>query len=385
MRGWFWWWGLWRKRQQERAETPTRPPATHNDIGGGNFNGPVIQVGTAHGLNFPPPAAAPPPHRTWTVSFTVIVVTSLTGMALVAALAVTSGGTSHTPPAATPSITRKAQSPRPVGERGHLYSISLKDSSVLSWIGGTSWSTVGPTAAGKIAAGPAGLFATGPEGKEIFRYRGAGGSTYDWERLGEESGDLRLAVGDHLWVRTDRNVRQWNPSTGEWTTVGITQAAEIYAGPLGLFATDPDGEHKLRHRVPDTVDWLFTGDGARGFAMDAQSLYRLDKAGSQVYRWNGRDDLPDWTLLGPDTFDTIHAGPAGLFAARGGKLFAYDEPARHWRDTGGTAPPGASYAVAADHVYRQDSGGVWQWTGTPGQDGVWLRIGDPVKALAASA
>jgi len=268
----------------------------------------------------------------------------------------------------------------PAAENGHLYAISHENASVWSWDADTGWAKIGPTPAGQIAAGPAGLFATNPEDERIFRYDGAGDSASDWEFIGSGQTGQRLAVGDRLWVRDAKAVRQWDPSTRAWTTLRDGPVAEIHGGPSGLFATEPDGDHALTRWVPETGQWLPTGRGALGFAVGS-ALYGLSRTDSRVYRWSGHGGENDWVQLGTDVFDSVHAGPAGLFAARDGELFAYDETAGRWRSTGGG---GGTYAVAADHVYRRDAGGVWQWTGTGGRDGKWVRIGTPAAALAAS-
>ncbi|QNP71261.1 hypothetical protein IAG44_18650 [Streptomyces roseirectus] len=103
----------------------------------------------------------------------------------------------------------RATSEPPAAESGHLYAISPEDVTVWSWSSRTGWKRVGHTPAGVIAAGPAGLFATDPVDDRIFRYDGVS----RWDFVGTGADGQTLAVGDRLWVRDSRAVRQWDPST----------------------------------------------------------------------------------------------------------------------------------------------------------------------------
>ncbi|GAV41334.1 hypothetical protein [Streptomyces acidiscabies] len=349
-----------------RDEPPDDRPNTHNSASGGVFHSPVVQTGQVRDVHIHQGASRKPPSRPRLVAL-VAVLACLAG----AIAAVSLGGLLE---GRTPSGTAS-----PAPESGHLYAISSKDATVWSWSSRTGWTQIGGTPAGEIAAGPAGLFATNPVDGRIFRYGDAGG----WESVGAGTDGQTLAVGDHLWVRDSGAVRQWDPRTRAWTTVRNGPTAQIYGGPAGLFATEPAGEHALTRREPDTGKWLLTGRGALGFAV-GERLYGLSRMDLRVYRWNGSGGVDDWTPLGEAEFDGVHAGGAGLFATRDGRLFAYDEVSGRWRGTGDAAGSGAAYAVAADHVYRQDSEGVWQWTGTARREGAWVRIGTPAAGLAAS-
>ncbi|QNP71262.1 hypothetical protein IAG44_18655 [Streptomyces roseirectus] len=108
------------------------------------------------------------------------------------------------------------------------------------------------------------------------------------------------------------------PVHAAWTTIRTSLAAEIHGGPVGLFATEPDGEHALTRWEPETGGGLSSTD-------------------RRVYRWNGSGGVDDWTPLGEATFDGVLAGDAGLFATRGDRLLAYDEASGRWHDTGETA------------------------------------------------
>ncbi len=274
-----------------------------------------------------------------------------------------------------PKSAREGGQPSPVSESGHVYGMSPVDRSVWEWRG-SGWEQVGAPA-GQIYAGRAGLFATDPKDGRIFAHRDG-----KWIYVGDRGAGSVLAVGDGLWVLSgDRSaVYEWGGARDSWTRIGWA-ARQLYAGKPGLFATDPhDGRIRKYGGAPDS--WSNAGYDALGFAVDDDHLYGLSRKDHGVLRWGTGNDL-DWSRLGREEFRQIYAGGAGLFATArdSGQLFAYGTRSQSWTRVGGTA---TSYAVAADHVYRRDAQGVWQWTGTGDRSGKWVQIGGPALSLVTS-
>lgn len=399
-----------------------------NDISGGSFNGPVAQARTINSLVFQVPpqgarhgggARAVAVAAVFMVCVGIVVGLKYTVFAdsgrqqnagqgrdtpasphaTVPSPATTSSGTAspsssasgapdledtfpttpYTPPEsadlALPNSAREGGQPSPASESGHVYGMSPVDRSVWEWQG-SRWEQIGAPA-GQIYAGRAGLFATDPKDGRIFAHRDG-----KWIYVGDKGVGSVLAVGDALWVLSgDRSaVYEWGGARDSWTRIGWA-ARQLYAGKPGLFATDPhNGEIRKYGGAPDS--WSSAGHDALGFAVDDDHLYGLSKDDHGVWRW-GTENILNWSRLGGQEFRQIYAGGAGLFATAdaGGQLFAYGPRSHRWTRVGGTA---TSYAVAADHVYRLDSKGIWQWTGTGDSSGRWVQIGGPALSLVTS-
>ncbi|WP_124286417.1 hypothetical protein [Streptomyces sp. ADI92-24] len=173
-----------------------------------------------------------------------------------------------------------------------------------------------------------------------------------------------------------RAIVQWSGADAAWVKIG-GPAKDLYAGPAGVFATDPEtGELPGYTGVPG--DWTAVSARAVAFAMSGRQLYRLAADRNAVHRWNRARGT--WTRIGGPA-GRLYDGGAGLFATDpvDGRIFAYGGKDGVWF-CAGTA--GADFAVSGDHLYglNPERSAVMRWSG---KAGVWSPIGGPAGELFA--
>ncbi|MFE9373066.1 hypothetical protein ACFYM2_25295 [Streptomyces sp. NPDC006711] len=171
-------------------------------------------------------------------------------------------------------------------------------------------------------------------------------------------------------------VVQWG-GTG-WERIG-GPASELYAGPAGVFATDPTtGDLRGYSGIPGR--WSTISDRATGFAISGRDLYRLARDRSAVHRWDRTRGA--WTRVGGPA-GRLYGGGAGLFATDpvDGRIFAYGGKGEAWSYAGAA---GADFVVTDQHLYglNPERSAVFRWSG---EAGVWSAVGGPALALYASA
>lgn len=139
------------------------------------------------------------------------------------------------------------------------------------------------------------------------------------------------------------------------------EAARLYAGGAGLFATNPEAG----------------GPGA-DFAVGPDYVARSSPDGKEIWQANAKG--ANWRPIGGPARN-LYAGGAGLFAvdAATGQILKYDGAPGSWSPIG-TA--GVSLAVGSDSVYRVDSRlEVSRWTGGGTQ---WTPLGFSARSVAPS-
>ncbi|MDX3538117.1 hypothetical protein PV721_27940 [Streptomyces sp. MB09-01] len=190
--------------------------------------------------------------------------------------------------------------------------------------------------------------------------------------------DVPAPTGSGVYAITEdgSEVVQWSGT--DWVGIG-GPAAELYAGPAGVFATDP-GTGDLRGYSGKPGRWSTVSGRAADFAISGRDLYRLAQDRSAVHRWDrGR---ATWTRVGGPA-GRLYGGGAGLFATDpvDGRIFAYGGKGEAW-SYAGTA--GADFVVTDQHLYglNPDRSAVFRWSG---EAGVWSAVGGPAAALYASS
>ncbi|WP_030723241.1 hypothetical protein [Streptomyces sp. NRRL F-2580] len=190
--------------------------------------------------------------------------------------------------------------------------------------------------------------------------------------------DVPAPTGSGVYAITvdGAEVVQW--SGADWVGIG-GPAAELYAGPAGVFATDP-GTGDLRGYSGIPGRWSAISGRAAGFAISGRDLYRLAQDRSAVHRWDRA--RATWTRVGGPA-GRLYGGGAGLFATDpvDGRIFAYGGKAEAWSYAGAA---GADFVVTDQHLYglNPDRSAVFRWSG---EAGVWSAVGGPAAALYASS
>ncbi|MFE4861838.1 hypothetical protein [Streptomyces sp. NPDC056670] len=173
-------------------------------------------------------------------------------------------------------------------------------------------------------------------------------------------------------------VVQWSGTGSQWSAIG-GPAQDLYAGPAGVFATDPEtGELQGYSGQPGR--WQVVSDRAAGFAISGTNLYRLANDHSGVHRWDKQRGT--WRQIGGPA-GHIYGGGAGLFATDpvDGRIFAYSGSGSTW-SYAGTA--GAEFAVTNQHLYglNPERSAVFRWTGEAGK---WNQVGGAATTIYASS
>ncbi|MEV6734071.1 hypothetical protein [Streptomyces sp. NPDC051364] len=191
--------------------------------------------------------------------------------------------------------------------------------------------------------------------------------------------DVPAATGSGVYAIAEDGsaVLQWSGNGTEWVRIG-GPAAELYAGPAGVFATDPvSGDLRGYSGVPGR--WRTVSGRAAGFAVSGPDLYRLAQDRGAVHRWDRAHAT--WIRVGGPAA-RLYGGGAGLFATDpvDGRIFAYGGKGEAW-SYAGTA--GADFVVTDQHLYglNPERSAVFRWSG---EAGVWSPVGGPAAALYAS-
>ncbi|WP_030301610.1 hypothetical protein [Streptomyces katrae] len=191
--------------------------------------------------------------------------------------------------------------------------------------------------------------------------------------------DVPAATGSGVYAIAEDGsaVLQWSGDGSEWVRIG-GPAAELYAGPAGVFATDP-GTGDLRGYSGVPGRWRTVSGRAAGFAISGSELYRLAGDHSAVHRWDRAH--ASWTRVGGPA-GRLYGGGAGLFATDpvDGRIFAYGGKGGAWSYAGAA---GADFVVTDQHLYglNPERSAVFRWSG---EAGVWSPVGGPAAALYAS-
>ncbi|MEU9995438.1 hypothetical protein [Streptomyces sp. NPDC050848] len=184
-------------------------------------------------------------------------------------------------------------------------------------------------------------------------------------------------AGTVYTVTADRSqVMKWTADSG-WTVAGGV-AGKVYAGPAGLFATDPKtGDIFARNGT--TGDWKWIGSPGAQFLVHGTSLYALTPRKDAVMRWTGEGAA--WENIGgPAT--RLYAGGAGLFATfpdKNNDLYRYEGPAQGWKYAGG---PGADFAIGPDYIAGLAPNLSQIWMADARGNG-WHRISDEARGVVA--
>jgi hypothetical protein len=162
-----------------------------------------------------------------------------------------------------------------------LYGITLDHSAIKKYSGvGSDWLTVGP-AADNLYGGRDGVFSTDPVTGDIRSYVAPG----EWQRIG--SGGATFAVTDTaLYGITPSHsaIMKYSGTGTDWTQVG-TEAADLYGGGYGLFATQ--GNDRDIYRYTDSGPEKIGGPGA-SFLVTRDGLFGITPSHKAVAQYDGR-------------------------------------------------------------------------------------------------
>ncbi|MER7956929.1 hypothetical protein [Streptomyces sp. NPDC096030] len=172
-----------------------------------------------------------------------------------------------------------------------------------------------------------------------------------------------------------KEVLQWTADKG-WTAVGGI-AGRVYAGPAGVFATNPHtGDIYTRNQ---TGAWRWIGSPGAQFLVHGDSLYALTPRKDAVMRWTGEGSR--WENIGGPA-SALYAGGAGLFAVFPGQnndLYRYGGPGRGWTRAGG---PGSEFAIGPDYIagLAPDRSQIWM---ADSHGSGWHKISGPAGRVHA--
>ncbi|WP_194924595.1 family 43 glycosylhydrolase [Catenulispora pinisilvae] len=182
------------------------------------------------------------------------------------------------------------------------------------------------------------------------------------------------ATGSNLYALAQGGtaVDKWDGTS--WTAIG-GQAAHLYAGGYGVFATDPNTGNINRYNGTPN-NWSPVGGPGAEFAVNAVGLYGLAPDHSQVVQYTGSG----WIRIGGPAAH-LYAGGAELFATdpNTGNINRYNGTPNNWSQAGG---PGSEFVVNAIGLFglAPDHSAVRQWVG---YGTGWTQIGGPAAHLYA--
>jgi hypothetical protein len=149
-----------------------------------------------------------------------------------------------------------------------------------------------------------------------------------------------------------------------WTRIG-GPAGAIFAGPQGLFATNPVNGDLFKYN--GGTDWFHVGGPGRTFAQTKGGLFGLSPDGSGVYRMV---DYDHWTHIG-GAAAWIYGGEKLLATSPGsGDVWRWDG-LDDWSHIGG--PATTAVATPTGYWELHQDGSVYQMGGN--------RIGGPAKQI----
>jgi hypothetical protein len=173
-----------------------------------------------------------------------------------------------------------------------------------------------------------------------------------------------------------RVVQDSNSPVCKWTQIG-GPVKELYAGGLGLFATNPS-TNDIYHFEGVGESWSKSGGAGASFAVTNHDLYGLSSDKSAVYR-----------MTSPGNWEQV-GGPAGTLVGGGNDLYAQEagENGAIWKYTGSPMQwlniggPGYEFAQNNLTLYglSPDRGAVYEYLGTPGS---WVQIGGQASKIIA--
>ncbi|CAM04859.1 hypothetical protein A8924_6016 [Saccharopolyspora erythraea NRRL 2338] len=168
---------------------------------------------------------------------------------------------------------------------------------------GMSWTEIG-SVAGEIYGGPWGLVATTPDTGDLFMYLN---TPFSWAHIGGPGASFAV-TGDSVYGLSKfpggGGVFRYDGSGMSWTEIGSV-AGEIYGGPWGLVATNPDnGElfgfqfHSPEDNPDNPPQWRHIGGPGASFAVSLENIFGLstNPDGGGVFRFDG--DPANWTRIG---------------------------------------------------------------------------------------
>ncbi|MFF9908992.1 hypothetical protein [Streptomyces sp. NPDC013457] len=195
-------------------------------------------------------------------------------------------------------------------------------------------------------------------------------------RSGSDPRSAPQPAGTLYTVTSDRKeVLQWTAGKG-WTAVGGI-AGRVYAGPAGVFATNPHtGDIYARNQAGA---WRWIGSPGAQFLVHGNSLYALTPRKDAVMRWTGEGSR--WENIGGPA-SALYAGGAGLFAVFPGQnndLYRYGGPGRGWTRAGG---PGSEFAIGPDYIagLAPDRSQIWM---ADSHGSGWHKISGPAGSVHA--
>ncbi|MFG2334686.1 hypothetical protein ACGFMM_34505 [Streptomyces sp. NPDC048604] len=186
----------------------------------------------------------------------------------------------------------------------------------------------------------------------------------------------RRQVGTVYAVTPDRQkVMRWSAGEG-WTVVGGI-AGKVYAGPAGVFATNPhSGDIYARNQAGA---WRWIGSPGAQFLVNGSNLYALKPGKDAVMHWTG--DGARWDNIGGPA-NELYAGGAGLFATfpdKNNDLYRYAGPGLGWTVAGG---PGSEFAIGPDYIAGLAPDRSQIWMADAGGSG-WHKISGPAGHVYA--
>ncbi|CAM5656745.1 Tachylectin 2 domain-containing protein OS=Streptomyces aurantiogriseus OX=66870 GN=GCM10010251_93900 PE=4 SV=1 [Streptomyces aurantiogriseus] len=262
-----------------------------------------------------------------------------------------------------------------------VFALSPDKGGVWHYHDGT-WIKVGGPAA-KLYGGEGNLLAISPTTANVFRYQN---EPDHWQQIGGPGASFAITRFSVYGLTPDRKaVYSYDGVGTSWTRIGGA-AGEIYGGPWGLVATDPNTGALFRY---NNGSWAQIGGAGASFAVTGDSVYGLTPSRDAVYRYDGQGT--SWSKIGTAA-GRIWGGLWGLIATdpSTGALFGYqyhspddnpDEPPT-WRQIGG---PGFDFSVSYETVFGLSTnpvgGGVYRYDG---EGTSWTRIGGPADSIAAA-